>query len=132
MVDTGELKHAVIGAVVTIALSFTGFSALLGGGIAGYLEFVPPKRGARVGAISGVIASLPILLVLFFGLVVGTVMPRYVGVTNVAGLAFILLLLFPLLIGWIVGLSAVGGYLGAYLRWDTARRQPEPATPEQG
>jgi hypothetical protein len=31
-------ENAAIGAVVTIVLSFTGFSALLGGGIAGYLQ----------------------------------------------------------------------------------------------
>lgn len=53
--------------MVTIVLSFTGFSVLLGGGIAGYLQKVPPNRGAKIGAISGGIAVVPILLVLVLG-----------------------------------------------------------------
>jgi hypothetical protein len=55
--------------VVTVVLSFMGFSTLLGGGIAGYLQDEPPKRGARVGAISVGIAVLPVVLVRVLGFV---------------------------------------------------------------
>ncbi|AKH97474.1 DUF5518 domain-containing protein [Halanaeroarchaeum sulfurireducens] len=111
-----ELWNAGIGAVVTIVLSFTGFSALLGGGVAGYLQDVPPKRGAKTGAISGGIAVIPILLVFVvgFGLFLGQ--PSALGIPGGLELAIIFLVMFPLLFAWTIGLSAVGGYLGAYLR----------------
>jgi len=115
MVERTELKNAVIGAVVTIIFSFTGFSALLGGGIAGYLQKVPPKRGAKTGAISGGIAVVPILLVLGLGFGLFLLQPSSLGVPGGVELAIILLVMFPLLFAWIIGLSAIGGYVGAYL-----------------
>lgn len=118
MVERNELRNATIGAVVTIVLSFTGFSPLLGGGVAGYLQSVSPKRGAKTGAISGGIAVIPILLVLVlgFGLFLGQ--PSALGIPG--GMeVIILLIMFLLLMAWIVGLSAVGGYLGSYLRATT-------------
>jgi hypothetical protein len=115
MVERTELKNAAIGAVVTIIFSFTGFSALLGGGVAGYLQKVPPKRGAKTGAISGGIAVVPILLVLGLGFGLFLLQPSALGVPGGIELAIILLVMFPLLFAWIIGLSAVGGYVGAYL-----------------
>jgi hypothetical protein len=115
MIERTELKNAAIGAVVTIALSFTGFSALLGGGIAGYLQRESPKRGAKTGAISGGLAVVPILLVLGVGFGLLLVQPSALGVPGGVELAIILFVLFPLLFAWTVGLSAVGGYVGAYL-----------------
>lgn len=111
-----ELRNATIGAVVTVALSFTGFSALVGGAIAGYLQQASAKRGARVGAISGGIAVVPILAVLGLGFLLVLVQPSALGVPGGVELAVILLVMFPLLFGWIIGASALGGYLGAYLR----------------
>lgn len=118
MVERDEVWHAGIGAVVTIVLSFTGFSALLGGGIAGYLQRAPPRSGARVGAISGGLAIVPMLLVFVLGFGLFVAQPSSLGAGGME-LAFILLVLFPLLFAWIVGLSALGGYLGAYLRAGT-------------
>jgi hypothetical protein len=115
MVERTELRSAAIGVVVTIVLSFTGISALLGGGVAGYLQHVPPKRGARTGAISGGISVLPIVLVpgLGFGLLLRR--PGALGVSGGPELAIILLGMSLLLFAWIIGLSALGGYLGASL-----------------
>ena len=100
--------NAVIGAVVTIVLSVTMFSPILGGAAAGYLE---KRDGLRVGAISGAIASLPILLfgvlaMVFFGLF-----------ALQASVFFLVLLLvgFPFVLLYVVGLSALGGILGVYL-----------------
>jgi hypothetical protein len=45
MVNRTELRNAVIGAAVTVGLSFTGVSPLLGGGTAGYLQRESSKRG---------------------------------------------------------------------------------------
>jgi hypothetical protein len=112
------LKNAAIGAVVTVGLSPTGFSALLGGGIAGYLQRESPKRGARIGAISGALASLPVLLVLVLGAGLFFLPSTQFGVPGGLELAIVLFVMFPLLFLWTIGLSAVGGYLGAYLRAD--------------
>jgi len=132
MVERDELRNAAIGAVVTIVLSFTGFSALLGGGIAGYLQDEPPKRGARTGAVSGGIAVLPMLLVLVLGFVLYLGQPTALGVGGGLNLIVILFVMFPLLFGWIIGLSAVGGYLGGYLRSESGARRRGAAPTERG
>ena len=132
MVERDELRNAVIGAVVTVVLSFTGFSALPGGGIAGYLQDEPPKRGARIGAISGGIAVLPIVLVLVLGFVLYLGQPAAPGIGGGMELAIILLVMFPLLFGWIIGLSAVGGYLGGYLRTESGPTTGGARVPDRG
>ena len=132
MVERTELRNAAIGAVITIFLSFTGFSALLGGGVAGYLQQVPPKRGARTGAISGGIAAIPILLVLVLGFGLFLLQPSALGVPGGVELAIILLIMFPLLFAWIIGLSAAGGYVGAYLRAESQSPNSERGAPERG
>lgn len=116
------LLNALAGAAVTIVLSFTGFSALLGGAVAGYLQDQGRGDGARVGALSGAIATLPfVLLVVFvfgaFGLMGGMMMGGPGGPGMMAGgfgvLAFGLFLL--LVLAWNAGLGALGGYLGVYV-----------------
>jgi hypothetical protein len=131
MVERTELKNAAIGAVVTIVLSFTGFSALLGGGVAGYLQKAPPKRGAKTGAISGGIAVVPILLVLVLGFGLFLWEPGALGVPGGVELAIILLVMFPLLFAWIIGLSAVGGYVGAYLYSNAQSTSRESGAPRK-
>lgn len=99
--------NALIGAIVTIVLSFTLISPLIGGAVAGYLQ---QNDGARVGAISGVIASIPLILgVLAFGIFM---------VGAIAFLFGLIVLFFVVIFGtvWVVGLSALGGYLGVYIR----------------
>jgi hypothetical protein len=110
--------NAVIGAVVTVVLSFTGFSPLLGGGVAGYLQRESRKSGAKVGAISGAIAFLPFLFVLFlfFGFaVVGPVVGGF-GMPGGIELVVIFFIIFPFIIAWNVVLGAIGGYLGVLVR----------------
>lgn len=108
--------NAAIGAAVTIALSFSGLSPLLGGGVAGYLQGEPPGRGATVGALSGVFATLPLLILLALGFVL------FAAVSPVPGgleVLIILVIMLPVLVLWVVGLSAAGGYIGAYLHEET-------------
>lgn len=57
--ESNTLINGLIGAVVTVILSFTVVSPIVGGAVAGYLE---KTDGVRVGAISGGIAVLPLLL----------------------------------------------------------------------
>jgi hypothetical protein len=112
------LLNALIGAGVTVVLSFSGFSPLLGGAVAGYLQRGDRSEGTRVGAISGAIAALPFvgLLVVAFGFF------GLFAFGGNGGLAILLVFgLFALLFGlaWSVGLSAVGGYLGVYIVEET-------------
>lgn len=112
------LLNAVIGAVVTIVLSFTGISPVLGGAVAGYLQQGTRRAGARVGGISGAIAFLPFVgvLVLGFGFFLTGLATGGFGVPGGVELLVVLLVVVPFLLFWNVGLGAVGGYLGTYLR----------------
>jgi hypothetical protein len=112
--------NAVIGAVVTVVLSFTGFSPILGGMVAGYLQRGDRAGGIRIGAISGAIAALPFLLLVFvFGgfLFTDSMMGGGMGVPG--GFVFVLLFGFVIALIWSVALSALGGYLGVYIATET-------------
>lgn len=110
------LWNALFGAVVTILLSFTVISPLLGGGLAGYLQRESPMRGLRVGAISGAMAMVPFVLMVLFGLTMVASMPGGgLGIPGATELV-VVLVMFVVLAAWTVGLSAAGGYLGAALR----------------
>ncbi|AXG05261.1 hypothetical protein DU500_01805 [Haloplanus rubicundus] len=110
--------HALIGAVVTVVFSFVPFSPVLGGGVAAYLNDADTSDGVRVGALSGLIASIPLLI---FGLLAFAIFGLFtVGGPGMNGMAvglggfFIVLLIGVVAIAYTVGLSALGGYLGAY------------------
>lgn len=114
--------NALLGAVATAVLSgFVSLAPMLGGAIAGYLEGGTRDDGLRVGAISGVIplvVAIPIAAVglfVFGGAFLGMRAPMSVSlfavVMIVVGLVFGLL--------YFVGLSAAGGWLGNYVKYDT-------------
>ncbi len=112
--------NAVIGAVVTVVLSFTIFSPLLGGAVASYLQREDTAAGVRVGVLSGALAAIPFLaFVMFAGgfLAVGPMMGGGVGIPG----GFVVLFLFALVfaVAWNVGLGALGGYLGVYIANET-------------
>jgi hypothetical protein len=120
MSDGDTLINAAIGAVVTLVLSFTGFSPILGGMAAGYLQRGDRAGGIRIGALSGAIAALPFLLLFFvFGgfLFTGSMMGSGMGVPG--GFIFVFLFGFVFALIWSVGLSALGGYLGVYIATET-------------
>lgn len=123
MGEGDTLLNALVGAVVTVVLSFTGFSPLVGGGVAGYLQRGERMDGARVGAIAGVIATIPFLLAfpLLFGLVfTGSLFGGYgveFGLSGLFGAFLLVAVLFAFV--WNVVLSAVGGYVGVYLATET-------------
>lgn len=118
MGEGDTLLNAAIGAVVTVVLSFTGFSPLIGGGVAGYLQRGTPQGGAKVGALSGALAFLPFLLLFFLGFGLFAVVSGSggFGLPGFVELLVLLFLLVPLFLLWNVGLGAVGGYLGVYLQ----------------
>ena len=106
--------HALIGAVVTVVTAFIPFSPALGGGVAGYLHQGTDREGLRIGALSGVIASVPLLAIL--GLVVIVVVFGMAVTGEIALPLFvvaILLVIALFVVSYTVVLSAVGGLVGA-------------------
>jgi len=122
MAEGDTLINAAIGAVATAVLSsFVPFAPLFGGAISGYLEGGDRNAGLRVGTISGAIglvlsAVLFGVFVLFFVVfLAGSGAPRIFGAFGV--LAFLVVVLFTAV--YMLGLSAVGGWLGNYVKYDT-------------
>jgi hypothetical protein len=124
-------SHAVLGAVFTGVLSFVPFSSGIGGAVAGYFERGRSDRTVSVGAVAGLLAMAPVLVVVLFVLV--GVVDGFLGVGQsglaVVGVALILLVL--MLVSTIgAGLGALGGYVGgqfAESRTDRAERESPPS-----
>ena len=118
------ILNAVIGAVVTVVLSFTVFSPVIGGGVASYLQRGDSATGVRVGALSGAIAAIPFLLFIFLisgfvftGSMMGGGMGGGLAVPGGFVVLFLIGAIFALI--WNVGLGALGGYLGVYVANET-------------
>ncbi|MFB6150212.1 MAG: DUF5518 domain-containing protein [Haloarculaceae archaeon] len=116
--------NAVIGAVLTVVLSFVPVSPILGGGVAGYLNRGTRTTGAKVGAASGLIAALPFFAVfsLLFG---GIGFGALAGGSGAGFVIFLAIMAFAVVVTALFagGMGAVGGYLGvvARERIDTGR-----------
>lgn len=108
-----SLHNGLVGGVVAVLLSFLPLSTVLGGGVAGYLERGFGRLGAGAGAIAGVVAAIPYLLVgLYLGLSPTVTLPGpelgispVVIVAGVTGFALI----------YAVGLSVLGSLIGGYV-----------------
>lgn len=128
MAEGDTLINSVIGAVATTVLSgFVPFAPLFGGGIAGYLEGGERNDGLRVGAIAGVMALLPALVIggLVFAFFLSVIVGGAVAGESAGFGVFGALSLFgfaafgAFFLVYSVGLSAVGGWLGNYVKYDT-------------
>jgi fatty acid desaturase len=113
--EQSRLLSAIVGAVVTVVLSFIPLSAVVGGAVAGYLRGGDREEGLRVGALSGVVAAVPIVLLLAlaivgFGFIAIANGPRF-GLALVA----VFILGAVLVVAFVAGLSALGGYLAVLL-----------------
>jgi hypothetical protein len=124
------LVYALLGAVVMTVFSWIPFAPVVGGALSGYLEVsertatgTASGRGVRVGALAGLLATIPAVLVLalvgsiltvgWFGMSMsGGVGPRVSLGLPVFAWGFVLFVLVFALV-YHVGLSAVGGWLGA-------------------
>ena len=108
MAPDNSYVNALVGAAVTVLLSFVPFAPVLGGGAAGFLE---RRDGGRVGFLSGVFATLPMLgVAALAGLLLG-----FLGFGDAFG-AVMLVVLVALFVGvYTVALSTVGGVVGVYL-----------------
>ncbi|MFC7236144.1 DUF5518 domain-containing protein [Halosegnis marinus] len=109
------LLNAGIGAVASVVLAFLPFGIVLGGAVAGYLDCRPDdyRAGARVGTLTGLLALLPVLGILF---TVGAFLGLGFLPLEVAGLGAVLLFVVVVLsAGYLVGGGALGGVVGAAL-----------------
>lgn len=113
------LRNGLIGGVVAVLLSFLPLSTVLGGGVAGYLDRSAGRHGSAAGAIAGLIASTPFLLIgLYLGLSPTVTLPGpdlalspAVVIAGTTGFALV----------YAVGLGVLGSLLGARLhgeRWE--------------
>lgn len=123
MTEGDTLANALIGAVVTVLTStvVVPVAPIVGGAVSGYLEGGSRNDGARVGALSGLIALLP--LVFFLALIGNFVLAVLVGTdAPFPGLGGAGLLALGLLsVGaavYVVVFGALGGWLGNYLKHD--------------
>ncbi|MFW6376571.1 MAG: DUF5518 domain-containing protein [archaeon] len=110
---TGTLTNAFVGAVVSVVFSFVPFSPILGGAVAAYLQKGDSDESIRVGAISGLMAAAPLVLIVstvfgFLSLV--TLVEAEPVATGFFGL--LLLVAAGAILVYTVGLSAVGGFVG--------------------
>jgi len=119
MAEGDTLLNAVIGGIASIVLSFVPFSPVLGGAVAGYLHGGDRGAGIRIGVYAGVVAAVPLALLLFVAVAIFGVFAM--GGRPGGGAILVVFFLFAAVVvaGIIVGLSALGGWVGNYVRYDT-------------
>jgi hypothetical protein len=106
----------VLGAVTTMVASFLPASPVVGGALAGYLTRAEPDTSVRSGALSGVVATVPIVALSAFAGV-----GLYVGFTGIGLGGIGVVAVLSLLVGGVVtvlvsaALGALGGYAGGRL-----------------
>ncbi|WP_236544738.1 DUF5518 domain-containing protein [Salinirussus salinus] len=125
------VTSAVVGAVVTVLTAFVPLSPVLGGAAAAYLRKGDRETALRVGALAGLVAAVPVV-VLFAFLVGGfAVVASELALGAVTGIV-VLALVFSLFVAvlYTVGLSALGGYLASGLAGPAADDEhgQQPAT----
>jgi hypothetical protein len=123
--------NAIVGAIVSVVISFVPLSPVLGGLTAGYLQKGTRTEGARVGGLAGLVAAVPIVLLLL-SLIIGLFgVSTEVGAGLEAGLVAVALVIAAIVSAlYMVVLSAVGGYFGVYLdeRRERSDEDDETAT----
>ncbi|WP_254861514.1 DUF5518 domain-containing protein [Halovivax gelatinilyticus] len=119
--------YALIGGIVTIVASFVPLAPILGGGVSGYLSRDDRHHGLAIGGLAGLVAAAPVVVgfaILLGGLAIAANALGLGFATVAIALAFVLLTMIAAL--YVVALSALGGFLGAYLARD--RRDDRAAT----
>jgi hypothetical protein len=111
--------NALVGAVVSVVTVFLPFSPVLGGAVAAYLEGGDRDRGLKTGAVSGVIASIPLafvgLAVLLFVPFAFAIDPSGTAGAGALVFVFVVFVFVGVVAAYTVGLSALGGIVGIAL-----------------
>lgn len=121
MNDGNTPVNALVGGVAAVVLSMVPLSPVLGGAVAGYLQGGSSSDGLRVGVLAGVVAAVPFAVGGLAFLLWGAFLVGFGGAGHL-GSAFVLALVVLTLVAsaaYTVGLSAAGGWLGNYVRYDT-------------
>ena len=120
MAEGDTLLNAIIGGIASIVLSFIPLSPVLGGAVAGYLEGGDRSSGLRIGVYAGIIAAIPLALFLIAAI---TIFGSFLAIGPAGGegaaILVVFLVVFVFMALYTVGLSAFGGWLGNYVRYDT-------------
>lgn len=110
-------RHAAVcGAAVTALLSFLPFSQVFGGGVAAYLDRPGSGRSIRNGALSGVLAAVPAVVILAFVTVGVFTGLSGLGETSLRTLSVVVMTGSAVFaIAFSAGLGGLGGYVGDWL-----------------
>ena len=120
MAEGDTLLNAVIGGIASIVLSFIPLSPVLGGAIAGYLEGGDRNTGLRIGVYAGIVAAIPLALFTIAAIAIfGSFLVIGPGGGEGAAILVVFLVVVVFMALYTVGLSAVGGWLGNYVRYDS-------------
>lgn len=108
---------AVVGAVFTAVVSFLPFAPAIGGALAGYVEEAESGRSGSVGALTGLLYTLPLLVVLAF--VIGGFGAGFAAIGE-SGLALltggVFLFVFVIVAAISIAMGALGGYVAGRIR----------------
>ncbi|WP_415382653.1 DUF5518 domain-containing protein [Halosimplex sp. TS25] len=115
---SGPLWDVGYGALVTLALSVIPFSPVAGGAAAAFRGETGYLAGVGLGLLAGVVAVLPLALVLLPALRVVAWLGVGISPASTAYGLF-LGLVAALFLAYTVGLSAVGGAVGVWVRRHT-------------
>lgn len=108
------LLNGLVGAALTLLLSYLPFTPLIGGGAAGYLHKRGIGGGAATGFIAGMFVLFPLYIILLFVFPLFFVAPF--GVVRIpVNAAVFAILLFIGTSFYTLTLSTLGGVVGGYL-----------------
>lgn len=109
---------AGLGALVTLALSVIPFSSIVGGAAAAYRHGGGYRNGLWLGTLAGVAAMVPLLVLFIPSLAIAGSLGFGIPPSS-PGYGLFLALVFLFFLGYTVGLSAVGGLGGTWVRRHT-------------
>lgn len=121
------LINGFLGGVVAVLVAFLPFSTVLGGALAGYLQGPDRRASMKAGALAGLVALVPLLLLAFLGAGFLFIVPVSPGSPGPGAgfwgfLAVAALAVLGVLGIYTVGGGALGGYVGSYLKEDQLRK----------
>ncbi|MHC3380186.1 DUF5518 domain-containing protein [Haloarcula sp. H-GB5] len=113
-----SVTNAGIGALVTVALSFIPFSSVAGGAVAAANNGGGYWTGLWLGTLAGVCAMVPLLALFIPALYIAGLLGFGIP-PGAPGYDLFLVLVFVFFLLYTVGLSALGGLGGVWVRGHT-------------